>query len=267
MAKRATPKQVLQARRAWARATVRARVAERKYIHELRTLASEVGEVYLRFLQKAMGQIAERGDSVSGPKRLPSANVKRDVGMLRVTLEPQIKARVQSAAERMHNATESASKAYAEAVGIMPVDISRKLAKEYDRIVRENVSYVVDAQREYAAGVVEIFTDPGIFGRRVEDLAEELRERTGVAESRAELIARDQTLKTLGKLNESRQRAAGVTQYIWCTSGDQAVRPEHADREGRIFTWDDPPEGGNPGEDFQCRCSATPVIDEFEGLF
>lgn len=265
--KRATARQVLTARRAWNRATVRARVAERRYISDLRQLAAEVGEVYARFLQKAMGKIAERGDSVSGPKRAATSIVKRDVGMLRVTLEPQIKARAESAAIRMYNAANASAGAYTDVQGILPIDISAKLARHYDLTVKENTDLVVNAQREYADGVVEIFTDPKNFGRRVEDLAAELQERTLVSQSRAELIARDQTLKTLGSLNETRQRAAGVTQYIWCTSGDGAVRPEHEDREGRIFTWDDPPEGGHPGEDFQCRCSATPVIDEAEGIF
>ena len=44
--------------------------------------------------------------------------------------------------------------------------------------------------------------------------------------------------------------------YKWYTQLANRVRPSHKEREGRIFSWDDPPEGGHPGEDFGCRCWA-----------
>ncbi len=34
--------------------------------------------------------------------------------------------------------------------------------------------------------------------------------------------------------------------YIWRTRRDSKVRSSHAEREGQIFSWDDPPEGGHP---------------------
>ncbi|CCQ74449.1 phage head morphogenesis protein [Magnetospira sp. QH-2] len=47
--------------------------------------------------------------------------------------------------------------------------------------------------------------------------------------------------------------------YIWRTVGDNKVRSSHADREGQTFSWDDPPEGGHPGEAPNCRCWAEEV--------
>ncbi len=47
--------------------------------------------------------------------------------------------------------------------------------------------------------------------------------------------------------------------YIWRTVGDDKVRGDHAAREGQNFSWDRPPEGGNPGEDYNCRCWAEPI--------
>ncbi|MEE6207293.1 MAG: phage minor head protein [Alphaproteobacteria bacterium] len=46
--------------------------------------------------------------------------------------------------------------------------------------------------------------------------------------------------------------------YIWRTKGDDKVRGAHAEREGKIFNRHVPPEGGNPGEDYNCRCWAEP---------
>jgi uncharacterized protein with gpF-like domain len=41
------------------------------------------------------------------------------------------------------------------------------------------------------------------------------------------------------------------------------VRDAHFDREGRTFTWADPPDDGHPGEAINCRCQAEP---DLEGL-
>lgn len=264
--KRASAAKMRRARRAWDKATRKARVAENRYSAELRGLAAEVGAVYDRYLRQAFEKVAAK-DAFKAPGPKPTADVKRDVARLRASLEKQIGPRVEAICGRMFRAVDDASKEYAGLVGFRPIDISPVIAESYTSTVEANVDLVVNAGRAYADGVVEVFTDPKNFGRRVEDLAAELQERTDVSESRAELIARDQTLKTLGALNEARQTKAGVTSYVWSTSLDGAVRPEHAALEGQTFFWDDPPEPGHPGEDYQCRCSAIPVIDEAEGLF
>ena len=50
--------------------------------------------------------------------------------------------------------------------------------------------------------------------------------------------------------------------YIWRTKKDDKVRGKHAEREGEIFNWHVPPEGGHPGEDYNCRCWAEPYKPE-----
>ncbi len=51
-----------------------------------------------------------------------------------------------------------------------------------------------------------------------------------------------------------------TTQYIWRTRGDGKVRASHAANNGRIFSWDNPPATGHPGEDFNCRCTAESYV-------
>ncbi|PHS78941.1 MAG: hypothetical protein COB59_04605 [Rhodospirillaceae bacterium] len=48
-------------------------------------------------------------------------------------------------------------------------------------------------------------------------------------------------------------------EYIWRTEGDSKVRSSHAERNGKTFSWDNPPEGGHPGEAENCRCTAEAV--------
>jgi len=108
--------------------------------------------------------------------------------------------------------------------------------------------------------VSEVIERAHAEGVRVEVLAHDLRERFEVSNSRAELIARDQTLKLNGQINRHRQLSVGVEEYIWDTSGDERVRESHAVLDGRKFSWHAPPSVGHPGQDFQCRCGAIPVI-------
>jgi SPP1 gp7 family putative phage head morphogenesis protein len=128
-----------------------------------------------------------------------------------------------------------------------------------------SIQLVENAARVYAKQVREVFQDPETIGMRVEDLQARLLARGNVSESRAELIARDQTLKLAGAINQARQEAAGVERYVWSTSGDERVRDEHQALDGQTFSWDSPPEPGHPGEDIQCRCIALPIIAELEG--
>ncbi|MCP4395666.1 MAG: hypothetical protein GY804_15570, partial [Alphaproteobacteria bacterium] len=53
-----------------------------------------------------------------------------------------------------------------------------------------------------------------------------------------------------------------TTKYIWHTQKDSKTRSSHADRDGKVFEWAHPPEGGHPGEDYNCRCWAEPIFDD-----
>ena len=98
-------------------------------------------------------------------------------------------------------------------------------------------------------------------GMRFEDLAKEIERIGDVTESRAKLIARDQTSKMNGAFNQARQTSLGIDKYQWQTSGDERVRPEHDANDGEVFRWDSPPATGHPGHDVNCRCVAIPYFD------
>lgn len=65
-------------------------------------------------------------------------------------------------------------------------------------------------------------------------------------------------------LNARRQGALGIGQYVWRSRDDEDVRPGHAEHDDDTFDWDEPPEGGHPGEAPNCRCRAEPVLPEIE---
>lgn len=141
------------------------------------------------------------------------------------------------------------------------------LAGAIDAARAANIQLIANAGRVYAADVAAVFNDPKNAGLRVEELRDQLVTRGNVSQSRAALIARDQTLKLNGQITRIRQQHAGVTSYTWSTSKDERVREEHAALEGDTIRWDNPPSVGHPGEDFQCRCVAIPLIDELDDIF
>lgn len=75
------------------------------------------------------------------------------------------------------------------------------------------------------------------------------------------IFSDDTTINVLNEELDSPKNFQLVKQYyIWRTVGDKDVRDSHALRAGRQFSWDNPPEGGHPGEDYGCRCWAEPIV-------
>lgn len=153
-------------------------------------------------------------------------------------------------------------------IGINPVDIDPEITEALLQFRRASVGLITSIAEDQLSQVRDLVDVAANSGMRVETLAAQIQERHNVSESRARLIARDQTLKTNGDLTRLRHEKIGVTEYIWDTSGDSRVRPDHRALDGSTQRWDDPPvtnpEGdrNHPGEDYQCRCIAIPVLPE-----
>ena len=97
-------------------------------------------------------------------------------------------------------------------------------------------------------------------GLRHEEIRKQLMHEVGNSYSRARLIARDQVSKLNSELTRARHLEAGIVEYEWLTNIDGRERQSHADNNGKIFRYDDPPPEGNPGEEIQCRCQAIPIL-------
>jgi SPP1 gp7 family putative phage head morphogenesis protein len=90
-----------------------------------------------------------------------------------------------------------------------------------------------------------------------------------VTESRAKLIARDQTAKMSGAFNHARQTGLGIKRFLWQTAEDDRVRPLHAEHDQQVYSWDEGAELddgslGFPGDDINCRCGALAVFEAEE---
>lgn len=113
----------------------------------------------------------------------------------------------------------------------------------------------------------ELVYDNTERGQRAENLVKSIESRYSVTKSKAKFLARQETSLLMSKMRETRYKDAGIQKYKWSTSNDVRVRPRHKDLDGEVFFWDSPPivdNKGNrkhPGEDFNCRCLAIPIIE------
>lgn len=157
---------------------------------------------------------------------------------------------------------------------VLKIDLRQAVpgvAPTIDKFRRENVNLIESIQTDLLDQVGELVDKAWTAGTRVETLRSQLQERFDVTESRADLIARDQVLKLNSQITRARQTSAGIVEYIWTTSGDERVRERHAELDGQRCRWDAPPvvnektgETAHPGEDYQCRCVAMPVLGFLE---
>lgn len=157
--------------------------------------------------------------------------------------------------------TVTSSQQQFEGLGLPTPNIP-KAVPEIGAWMKDSVGRISGVQNDELDTIHEILTDGQ--GRRHEAIADEIEERLGLCEAKAEAIARDQVLTLNGKITKHRHVAAGIKSYIWTTAGDERVRSEHEELDGEEFSWDAPPEPGHPGEDYNCRCVAYPVIPELE---
>lgn len=152
------------------------------------------------------------------------------------------------------------------ALGVDPFIADRRLVPLTNAFVDANVGLVKGLTDDVAARMEGSALSAVQDGTLYPDFAETLQSNFNLSESRATLIARDQTGKLYGQLNASRQRELGVSKFVWRTSEDERVRDEHEVLDGEPFDYDDPPDEGLPGEPILCRCTAEPdfsdILDE-----
>ena len=157
---------------------------------------------------------------------------------------------------------------------------SGKAVQDQLAIDRElNASLIKSVATEFKQQISETIMTNVQSGKRSTDLITQIKERYSVSQSRAKLIARDQTSKLNGSLVKARAQAVGSKTYIWSSVRDERARPDHVAMDGMLCRWDNPNvfsrNNGetwedrskingvklHPTEPISCRCAALPVIE------
>lgn len=136
----------------------------------------------------------------------------------------------------------------------------------------DNTRLITTIPEQYLSQVESIVMTNVRAGGRPEAITKLLSQQFGVSQRRAKMIARDQTAKVNGDIAAKRQQSSGFEYFQWIDSDDERVRDRHEDIANRvtaygkgIYRWDNPPLSDRgtpiiPGQDFQCRCIARPVL-------
>ncbi len=139
-------------------------------------------------------------------------------------------------------------------------------------LLDEQVELITSLPLEAAQRVHELALRSTETGARADELAAEIMRTGDVTASRAATIARTETARASSVLVQARATHVGSEGYIWRTSRDADVRPDHRRLEGQFVRWDDPPVAdlrsgtrAHAGSIWNCRCWPEPVIPEYRG--
>ena len=143
------------------------------------------------------------------------------------------------------------------------------------RWIAENVLLIKSIPSETLGDMREIILGSYLKGSSIRDIQKAIQETYNTSRRKAQLLARDQVATLNAQLTKMQQQDAGCNKYRWSDSRDGRVRDCHRELNGKVFSWDDPPEMWyetkkgrvytgrrcHPGEDYCCRCVAIPVFD------
>lgn len=143
------------------------------------------------------------------------------------------------------------------------------------RWIAENVLLIKSIPSETLGDLREIILGSYLKGSSIRDIQKAIQETYNTSKRKAQLLARDQVATLNAQLTKAQQTDAGCKKYRWSDSRDGRVRDCHKALDGKVFSWDDPPEMWyetkrgrvytgrrcHPGEDYCCRCVAIPVFD------
>lgn len=243
--------------------------SERAYRFELLSMVK-----YMRMLveERLIKKISELGNAIDKVKTDSAADeLDQIISGIKFSVGARYPAnrRQQMALEAAESVSKYGKKQFTDkvlTVNNLPIPNAEPyLADWIDSFTYVNTRLIQDVGEKAANSVHQIVSDGVLNGRMTSEISAEIRKAMNTTEDRADFIARDQVGKLNGQLNGVRQQKAGIDSYIWRTVGDERVRDNHASKDGKKFSWDDPPDDtGHPGEDYNCRCWPEPFIEGLE---
>lgn len=158
-------------------------------------------------------------------------------------------------------------------------DARERISKEWGQNMRLWIAdwtekEIVNLRKDMRASV--------FAGNRNEVATKMIQKSYGSSVKKAKFLARQETRLLLTKFKQTRYEDAGVNEYRWgiANRAIQAkgapyvkgqVRHDHGMLAGKIFKWQNPPitdsktgARNNPGQDYNCRCYAIPIV-KFKG--
>ena len=237
---------------------VKARRAEQAFARQLNKIAEQVGVIVKGF--------APQGFVHNAPEL--NAVLRRYSDLLKpwaVAVSERMINEVSKRDEKAwHEAGREIGRALGQEIRKAPTGavMKQRMAEQVDLIT----SLPLEAAKRVHELTIRALSD----STRAKETAAEIMRTGHVTKSRAMLIARTETSRTVTAMTQARAEHIGSEGYIWRTAEDSDVRELHRKLNGKFIPWDDPPIAGENGERahagsiYNCRCYAEPVIpDDF----
>ena len=146
--------------------------------------------------------------------------------------------------------------------------VAEQLEEEYN----SNLKLAIKGwSQEETARLRDLLSKYAMKGYRRDYLADMIQNEWGVSLRKAQFWAANETSLFVSKLRHARWKDSGIRKYRWSATGgkegDGRTRERHKELHGDVYEWDNPPVvnphtgfRGHPGEDYNCRCTAVPII-------
>jgi SPP1 gp7 family putative phage head morphogenesis protein len=145
-------------------------------------------------------------------------------------------------------------------------DQSKRIADQWQNNMR---IYIQDfTQKEIKKLRTEVLKST-MVGNRYETMISSIQKSYDVSLNKAKFLAKQETSLLMTTFKQTRYQSAGINYYKWrCVVGspNHPVRPSHKALDGKVFNFDQPPitddkgNRNNPGQDYNCRCFAIPIV-------
>lgn len=239
----------------------------REYRAALRRIAkamrSEAAGVLYPALTDLLDEAGTRGDAERAddwPQR--TARLIESVSTAAAAQADTVKTMLPEIAQRLAQfSDEEQRRLVRSVVGVEPT-LSPDIDALLDSWIAENSSLITTMSAD-AINEVEGIVQRGVrSGASPKKMKREIARRFQISENRAERIARTESGQLYTQIAKKRQTELGIRKFEWVTAEDERVRSSHEARNGKIYSWDDPPGGELPGTPINCRCVARPLVSE-----
>ena len=117
------------------------------------------------------------------------------------------------------------------------------------------VPWLDDSVKDMTDRIIDTIDKGTAQGKNPYVIAQELEEYLAETRHNAELVARTESQKMRSDAAFAVMEDNGVKYVMYKTAGDDRVRPEHAQRDGKIYRMEDAPYLG----EYNCRCTCVPA--------
>lgn len=194
-------------------------------------------------------------DALKGAVYADQSSMDRDTAIAAVSILPFLRKVEVWQVTRWGQAIKSAV-----GVDLKPMLLSADAAQAVDAAGERATAALNGGMQDFRRRVDTILWQGVAQGKTRLQVTDELKDALAIGTRRARNNGIDQTQYTVGDLNRLRQTQAGITEYMWRHTAQPRPRFWHKARDGKVYSWSDPPYDGPPATLPNCKCAAQGIV-------